>query len=148
MLRHTREIALMLLVACSAGAQTAKVQNVVTMDEFVQDWKISKQFTMDVANAMPADQYNFKPTPEEMTFAELMLHIAEWNVIRFKQITQVKPPFEPKRSSELPKDKASVMQVLEQSFDYVIAVLPQITDEELKPFTQIGKAGRIRTDAP
>jgi len=35
------------------------------MSEFVQDWKISKQFTLEVANAMPAEFYNFKPNPRK-----------------------------------------------------------------------------------
>ena len=102
------------------------------MSEFIHDWEISKQFTLEVANAMPADLYSFKPNPDEMTFGEQIVHIAGANVFRFKQITGVKPPFEFNPAHLPPTDKASATKMLEQSFDYVIQVLPGITEEQLK----------------
>ncbi|MFN8291138.1 MAG: DinB family protein [Chitinophagaceae bacterium] len=36
----------------------------------------SKQYTLAVAAAMPADGYNFKPAEEIMSFGELLNHIA------------------------------------------------------------------------
>lgn len=121
-----------LSVSALAAAQTAKVSSVLDMSEFVQDWQISKQFTIDVANAMPADLYDFKPNPEEMTFGEQMVHIAASNVYRFNEITGIKMPFPLDRDKPLPSDKQSALKMLDQSFDYVIAVLPQITPEQLK----------------
>jgi hypothetical protein len=32
---------------------------------FVKHWQISKEFTLAVAEAMPADSYNFKPNPQK-----------------------------------------------------------------------------------
>jgi uncharacterized damage-inducible protein DinB len=116
----------------AAVAQTAKVDSVLDMTEFVHDWQISKQFTLDVANAMPADFYGFRPNPEEMTFGEQMIHIAGGNVFRFNQITGLKPPF-PFDPAKLPaSDKATVLRLLDESFDCVIDVLPKITPEQLK----------------
>jgi uncharacterized damage-inducible protein DinB len=124
--------ALMTFASCGAAAQTAKVNSVLDMTEFVQDWKISKQFTLDVANAMPAEFYIFRPNPEEMTFGEQMVHIAGGNVFRFNQITGIQPPFVFDPAKPPAADKQSVLKMLEQSFDYVIAVLPQITPEQLR----------------
>src|SRR5882757_3327905 len=45
-------------------------------DVLVKHWKASGELTVAVANAMPADGYSFRPTPEEMSFGELMAHIA------------------------------------------------------------------------
>lgn len=120
-----------LLFLPAALAQTAKLDSVVTMQEFVKDWQISKQFTLDVASAMPAEFYSFKPNPEEMSFGEQMGHIADSNVIRFQQITGIKPPYAVDLSKPRPSDKDSVMKRLAMSFDYVIAVLPQITPQQL-----------------
>lgn len=117
---------------CSAAAQTAKVNSVLEMAEFVQDWKISKQFTLDVANAMPAELYSFKPNPDEMTFGEQMVHIAGANVFRFSQITGAQPPFVFNPAKSPASDKQSVLKMLDESFDYVIAVLPQITPQQLE----------------
>ena len=70
-------LVLLSLAAVNAPAQKARVDSVVDMQEFIHDWQISKQFTLDVANAMPAEDYGFKPSAEEMTFGEQMLHIAD-----------------------------------------------------------------------
>jgi hypothetical protein len=123
---------LFLLATCAAAAQDKGVNSLLDMAEFIQDWKISKQFTLDVANAMPAELYSFKPNPEEMTFGEQMAHIAGGNVFRFNQITGIQPPFAVDPSKLSASDKQSVLRMLEQSFDYVITTLPQITPQQLQ----------------
>jgi uncharacterized damage-inducible protein DinB len=125
-------VLLALALAPYSMAQTAKVDSLLEMNEFVQDWKISKQFTLDVANAMPAEFYSFKPNAEEMTFGEQIIHIAGANVFRFQQITGSEPPFLFNPAKLPPTDKATATKLLEQSFDYVISVLPGITSEQLK----------------
>ena len=49
-------------------------------DALVKHWKTSGEFTMAVANAMPGESYNFRPNPEEMSFGQLMAHIAGVNL--------------------------------------------------------------------
>jgi uncharacterized damage-inducible protein DinB len=124
-------IALLLLVYFGA-AENTKLDSILDMQDFVQDWEQSKQFTLDVANAMPAEFYNFKPNPDEMTFGEQMAHIAGGNVFRFHQITGIQPPFNFDPSKPAATDKQSILKMLDQSFDYVIDVLPKITSEQLK----------------
>jgi hypothetical protein len=80
-----------LTLSGGAVAQSSKVNSVLDMTEFVRDWQISKQFTLDLAAAMPADLYSYKPNPEEMTFGEQMIHIAVSNGFRFRQITGIVP---------------------------------------------------------
>lgn len=120
------------LISVTAVAQNAKVGSVLDMTEFVHDWQISKQFTLDVAEAMPAEAYNFKPNPQEMTFGEQMIHIAVSNVYRFHQITGREAPFSVDLT-QLPRaEKTNVLKLLGQSFDYVIDVLTKITPEQLQ----------------
>jgi len=52
---------------------------------FAKHWQISKEFTLAVAEATPGEFYNFKPNPEEMSFGELMSHIAQSNSEAFCQ---------------------------------------------------------------
>jgi uncharacterized damage-inducible protein DinB len=122
----------LLLLSCATAENQTKVGSVLDMNEFVQDWKQSRQFTLAVANAMPAEFYNFKPNPDEMTFGEQMVHIAGSNVFRFQQISGIQPPFNFDPSKSQPTDKQSVTKMLDQSFDYVINLLPQITPEQLQ----------------
>jgi len=53
------------------------------MPELIQQlearWTASADYTRAIAEQMPADKYPFKPTSEQMTFAEQLLHIAEQN---------------------------------------------------------------------
>jgi uncharacterized damage-inducible protein DinB len=121
-----------LSLAVSGAAEASKVNSVLDMTEFVRDWQISKQFTIDVANAMPADLYSFKPNPDEMTFGEQMIHIALGNVFRFNQITGIQPPFVVDFAKQPSPDKQNVLKLLDQSFDYVIEALPKITPEQLQ----------------
>jgi uncharacterized damage-inducible protein DinB len=129
---HILAVLFALTIGGTAAAQTANVNSVMNMTEFVQDWKISKQFTRDVAAAMPAELYGFKPNAEEMTFGEQMVHIAGANVFRFNQITGAPGPFVFDPAKPPASDKQSVMTMLGASFDYVIAQLPKITPGQLK----------------
>ena len=124
-------VALLSLVASVSG-QTAKTNSPLDMAEFVHDWQISKQFTIDVANAMPAELYSFKPNADEMTFGEQMVHIAGANVYRFQEITGIRSPFVFDPGKPPASDKQTVLKLLDQSFDYVIDVLPKVTPEQLK----------------
>ena len=124
-------IAILLFASCTP-AQQPKPVSVLDMQEFIHDWQISRQFTLDVANAMPAELYNFKPNPDEMTFGEQIIHIAAANIFRFQQISGAKPPFAFDLANLPPADKPTATKLLEQSFDYVLAVLPSITAEQLQ----------------
>jgi uncharacterized damage-inducible protein DinB len=130
--RLIRVITALLVFASCPRAQAPKLESVLDMKEFVQDWQISKQFTLDVANVMPAEFYDSKPNPEEMTFGEQMIHIVGANVFQFHQISELPAPFTFDPAHLPPTNKESALKLLEQSFDYVIAVLPQITAEQLK----------------
>jgi hypothetical protein len=63
-----------LMVALPALAQTT------VKDAMVKHWKTSAEFTLAVARAMPAESYNFRPVPEEMSFGQLMAHIGGINL--------------------------------------------------------------------
>jgi uncharacterized damage-inducible protein DinB len=120
------------LIVAPIHAQSTKVDSLLDMSEFVRDWQISKQFTLEVANAMPAEFYSLKPNPDEMSFGEQIVHIAGANVFRFQQFTGIEPPFVFDPAKPPATDKANATKLLEQSFDYVIRVLPGITTEQLK----------------
>jgi uncharacterized damage-inducible protein DinB len=114
-----------LLLALSLNAQPAKF---LPFDDFLRDWKISKQFTIAVAEKMPAESYDFKATPEEMTFGEQMVHIGVSLLIRFEDMAGETPVY-PKIPSPITKKFA--LEILNQGFDTAIRILPKLTDEQL-----------------
>jgi len=66
-------LALLFLAGMAAVASGPAENDFKTL--FAKHWQISKEFTLAVAEAMPAESYHFKPNPEEMSFGELMIHI-------------------------------------------------------------------------
>jgi len=69
----TRIFAALLAVALPTLPALAQTAN---KDILAEHWKTSGEFTAAVAAAMPADGYSFRPVPEEMSFGEVMAHIA------------------------------------------------------------------------
>src|ERR1035437_675391 len=68
-----------IVLAALLAAGGAFAQSTVK-DALVKHWKTSGEFTVAVASAMPADSYNFRPNPEEMSFGQLMAHIGVANL--------------------------------------------------------------------
>ena len=79
-----------------------------------------------VAQAMPAEQYAFRPHPESMTFGQLMSHIATTNYQFCAGLKDSDPPTLPS-----PTDKDSVVKFLTDSFDYCSGVIPKLSQDQL-----------------
>ena len=93
---------------------------------FAKHWQISRDFTLAVARAMPAEGYSFKPNPEEMSFGELMIHLADENLQDFSRAAKTKPL--PKPSSS---DRQTAIQFLMDSFDKCARDFDSIPPEQL-----------------
>lgn len=53
------------------------VLRVFLLEEHITKWQNSMEYTLEVANMMPDSLYDFRPTPEEMTFGEQLQHMAQ-----------------------------------------------------------------------
>lgn len=81
------------------------------------------------AEEMPADKYNFQATPQQMTFAHLMWHIATSNRLMCSGIAGEPAP---KKLSVTDKDgKDALVAEVRASFDYCHAVLAKVDDSAL-----------------
>lgn len=101
-------------------------------------WAAAKAFTLKVADAMPADDYAFKPKPDMRGFGELMAHIGEGNMYYLGKFNAGPPPASLKAPKQFDKD--SVRNYLNESFDYCAGVLSKLTNEDLdKSFPGHGK---------
>jgi hypothetical protein len=95
------------------------------------------------AEAMPADKYGFRPTPEQMAFAHLTIHTAEANNFLCSSISGMAAPADAKTADTDPKDK--LVAALKSSFDYCTQALAKIDDTSLGaqvPFFGGGKISR------
>lgn len=100
-------------------------------DEMAAHWKMSKEFTLAVADAMPAEFYDFRPNPEVMSFVGLMFHIASSQAFRFAQVAGVPSPLKLPEKLEKAEVKAAARKALETSFDFCIEWVGKFTPEQL-----------------
>src|SRR5215813_3638425 len=81
------------------------------------------------ADAMPADKFSFKPTPEQSTFAHLTIHIAESNYLFCSKISGVAAPEGPKLAETDSKDK--LVAAVKNSFEFCSTALAKVDDSHL-----------------
>lgn len=46
------------------------------LEEMQQKWSNATEYTLEVARLMPAEGYDFKPTVEQISFAEQIIHLS------------------------------------------------------------------------
>ena len=112
--------AFLLLFGVVAAAQPLRCAESDFKAMFAKHWAVAKEFTLAVAEAMPADGYDFRPKPEEMSFGQLMVHIAAQNSDSCATATGTSvPPGVPDSSISVPQpmDKAAAIKLLNLSFD-------------------------------
>ena len=81
------------------------------------------------ADAMPADKFSFKPTPDQSTFGHLTIHIAESNNLFCSKLTGVNAPEGPKLAETDGKDK--LVAAVKSSFDFCASSLAKLDDSKL-----------------
>ncbi|HEV2299089.1 MAG TPA: DinB family protein [Candidatus Acidoferrales bacterium] len=81
------------------------------------------------AEEMPADKYSYRPTPGQITFAHLVMHLAGSNYFLCSAVAGTKPPETEKLADTDPKDK--LVGALKASFDYCNGVMEKTDDSKL-----------------
>jgi hypothetical protein len=97
-----------------------------------QSFTIIERSFVSLADAMPAENYGFKPTDGEFknarTFGEQVKHAACSNFAFFDEIENKEPPSECGTGGPSPaKTKAELMTYLRGSFEYAQSVLRKMT---------------------
>ena len=109
-----------------------------TVEDMVKDWERAKAYTLEYLEAMPADKYNLKPTPEMRSFAQQMLHLTDGNYGFASAATGVASPVG-MGASEKSEDqsKENVTKLVSDGYDFVINSLKTMTPEKLKENTTL-----------
>lgn len=120
------------LSALSAFSQTS------VPEALARHWKTSGEFTLAVAEKMPADGYTFRPNPEEMTFGQLMAHIAGVNLNACANASGLIKPELPARILAWSKDTQKVdvgredaLPFLKDSFAFCDKAVAAMNPEKL-----------------
>jgi DinB superfamily len=100
------------------------------------------------AELMPADKYAFHPTPAQMTFGQLIVHIVQTNVALCSAVGgSSADPAVFKLSDSEPKDK--LVGEIKKSFEYCTQAFATLTDAQIgEEVSMLGKpTGQSRADA-
>ena len=96
----------------------------------LDSWNDVGRKLIAMAEDLPEDKYDFKPTPAQRTFAEQLLHAAGGNYFFINPAKGLKAPEgDPKRADY--KTKAAVVEFVKKSFDDGAALIKSKGDAGL-----------------
>lgn len=95
----------------------------------------SQKETLGAIEAMPADKFNYKPTPDQITFGHLVAHIAEANFFLCAKTADVPAPKAEEVKDTDSKDKLLV--AAKASFDFCSEALSKMDDSKLGDTIQL-----------
>jgi len=134
-------IPVLLLLAASLAAQTTSAPVSAALKEILPD---REKNTVAAVAAMPADKFNFKPTADQRTFGQLVVHMAETNYLLCSKAAAVPPPkVEEVKETD---SKERLVASLQASFDFCTDALAKMDDSKLAETTE-GFGGKQVTRA-
>ena len=104
-------------------------QQTTPKDAFLEKWKNSKNYLLEMAELMPEEHYNFKPTEREMSFKEQLIHIKgnmDWLSNSYFTETEFK-----REASEIPKTKVETISMLSEAFENTLNIIKNTSEEDL-----------------
>jgi uncharacterized damage-inducible protein DinB len=99
----------------------------------------------EAADAMTADDYGFKPTPQVRSFSELIGHVIFANYLMCSQATGQKPPAATNFATET--DRAVLLKGLNDALAYCDAAYDATTDANFSQPVKVAGPGNRLTDA-
>ena len=150
-----------LLVASAVAIEQVPTRPTSVAASVVLPWGVVERSFISLADAMPADKWEFAPTQGEFkgvrTFAEQVKHVACGNFAFFAEFEGKTPPPDCGTGGPSPaKTKAELMQYLRGSFAYADKVLATLTEKNMldavdgpyfTPNTKLGIARQKRDTA-
>lgn len=130
-MKKTISIAALLFLAATAA--TAEVKDPVS-NALREVLPGRQKNTVAAVEAMPADKFNFKPTPDQMTFGHLVVHMIESNNGLCSKAADVPTPKVEEFKETDSKDK--LVAGLKASFDFCSQALAKMDDSKLGETTE------------
>jgi uncharacterized damage-inducible protein DinB len=125
-----------LLLLASAAAQTTPAQTNNPVSTALRDILPGRQKnTVAAVEAMPADKFSYKPTADQRTFSELIVHMAETNYLLCSKVAAVPAPKVEEAKETDSKDK--LVTALKASFDFCSDALAKMDDSRLAETTEV-----------
>ena len=131
-------IILLLCAICIASNATAQDEvSEAFISDYLVKWENAKKYTMEIAEAMPSESYDFKPTEGQRAFHEQLTHMCG-NMIWLSTSNLGGKGLASAEAENPPTEKEEVLALLEETFEYVRETLTNFEtssiDEEIEFF--------------
>ena len=127
-------------ILAAQAAQQAAASTSPVADAFRMQTARYAKIIPAAAELMPADKYGFKPTPEQMSFGDIDVHLIEANDGLCGMVAGTKAAAHPTLVATSAKD--SLVAQLKSSFDFCTASFASLTDANMaKSMTMFGMTG-------
>jgi hypothetical protein len=144
-MKRTLVIPALLFLAPLALPQTVPAQTQNPVSAALREILPGRQKnTVAAVEAMLADKFNYKPTADQMTFGQLVVHMADTNYFLCSKSAAVPVPGVEKMKDTDSKDKLAAG--LKASFDFCSEALAKMDDSKLAETTE-GFGGKQVTRA-
>jgi len=110
------------------GVVAAQQSNPVA-DAFRDNYKQEAKNLIAAAEEFPADKYSYKPTPAQMSFADIVIHLSQGNDYLCGSIGGVKAPTRTKVDHD--DAKPALIARLKETFAFCDQALAPLTDSNL-----------------
>jgi uncharacterized damage-inducible protein DinB len=91
-------------------------------------WESTRTLVLGIADSVPEDKYDFKPTPAVRTFREILLHLIGENYTFFSRVSGEN--LGSNARFDTLKSRAEIMKALRESYDYGGRVWEGLTEEK------------------
>jgi uncharacterized damage-inducible protein DinB len=99
----------------------------------LQDLQVMQKQFAELANAIPAEKFTWRPGDGGRSFGEVFLHVASANFSLASNFSAAPAPgFTEKGYEKSIADKAQIIAQINQSFEYVRAALEKRSNKELQ----------------
>ena len=115
------------------------------LKDYLERWETSREYMLAVAEAMPESEYNFKPTAEEMTFAEQLMHIAlviDWHGFSKADGQEFKPRGEEFKAEG--RSKKEMIDIVNREFARAAKLIADFNPNRLEEKGSYDKFTRTR----
>lgn len=99
--------------------------------ELLEAWAVSEKMTLITASQMPADGFEFKYTPEAMTFAEQWRHCCEFTTTLLSDRLKIANPYKTGRDLSKAVTKQQVLDEVKALYAFMRQTITTIPDAKL-----------------
>ncbi len=126
----TTQLRLLAIAACCLAATGAAPNPSSPVSDALRSIaQRSSKNLIAAAEEMPADKYGFKPTPAQMSFGKVIVHLSGGNDFLCSAIAGGEKPKRSELSETAPKDK--LVARLRETFQYCESTLAKMNDSDL-----------------